>query len=204
MGPKMLVVDNGVIAETAVLLLPGRGTHASTMIFEYQKFELNSVLIGLTPPNYEWYPLPQGSQNQDAAVKGIKKIIPHIFDQIARIECEYNIPQEKIVVAGFSSGGVTALQLAANINNRSFAGVISHSGAVLDIEGLPICQKPIPILLTHCKDDTIFTWKERYLPTRLALIKKRYRVKTSECKSGGHEITKCHFRRTKCFIEEVC
>jgi predicted esterase len=195
-----MIIDHGNNPTTAILFLPGKGGDVISLAFFYKE-EQHRLLVGVTPNNYEWYPTPNGPHDQENAVRGCEDAIPFIFDEIVHIERQYGIPPEKIAIVGFSAGGVMAIQAAAHIKNRLLGAIVSHSGTILDPNRLPHCKNPeIPIFLTHNRDDSVFTWKERYLPARLVLQKKEYCVLTCEGKTGGHKITDYQLRRAKNFI----
>ena len=54
-----------------VLMLPGRDNSGSVMGKVYQSLGLENVLlISITPKKLEWYPLPNGVNDQEAALEG--------------------------------------------------------------------------------------------------------------------------------------
>jgi len=80
-----------------------------------------------------------------------------------------------------------AIQVAA-FSENPFAGVVVHSGAILEPQLLPWCKHPkMPFILSHNKDDECFSWSERYAPMKRALIENNYRIlKAFERKKGNH------------------
>lgn len=175
----------------AVIILPGRGGAGSTIGILYNREVLqgSSLIVGLTPHNYEWYPKPKGPKNQTNAIEGLPKAVDAVMNEIYDIERIYRIPMERITVAGFSAGGVVAL--ATSFVAPALRGVIVHSGAILEPANVPTCTKPnMPYLLTHSRDDNVFTWSERYEPMVEALRSKGYKVQTSERDVGGHCMSK--------------
>lgn len=168
-----------------IILLPGRGQSASDILDQYNFKELNETVLIAIEPAIEWYPIPRGMDNQNEAIEGLKFAIPNLEKVISKCEKEFNIPRNKVALAGFSAGAVMAIQIAAN-SEQSFAAVISHAGAILDPTSLPAAKNDTPFLLLHAKDDDCFSWDERYLPMKKALIEKGYEIDTFEKENGGH------------------
>jgi predicted esterase len=174
------------IIENCILALPGRGGLGEDLAEIYLKTRLSKTLIvGITPKNKEWYPMPFGPYNQKRAVEGIDVAMEAIEEVISTIEKKYNINSKKIALAGFSAGAVMAIQLAAH-SNKKFAAVISHCGAILEPYSMPKAQNKVPILLTHSWDDVIFDWQERYIPMKIALCEKEYDFYGVEAPDNGH------------------
>jgi len=170
-----------------VITLPGRCGLGSTFAKGYANTFIKAMVIGLTPRKLKWYPLPNGANDQDAAVNGIEKSRRAIDKVVNKIENKFGFKRNKIALVGFSAGAVMAIQVAA-FSKNPFAAVVVHSGAILEPELLPACKhKGMPFILSHNKDDDCFSWIERYLPMKKALMKKNYRIlKTFERKTGNH------------------
>jgi predicted esterase len=147
--------------------------------------------------------MPNGANDQDDALIGQRYARKLINRVVRKIENGTGIPRERMILAGFSAGAVMAIQVAA-CSEKPFAGVICHSGAILNPDALPRCRcQDTDFLLTHCVDDVIFEWYERYLPMKNALKEKGYTVWTVEEWEGYHSITDRQLLRTKSFIEAV-
>ena len=183
-------------------MLPGRDNSGSVMGKVYQSLGLENVLlISITPKKLEWYPLPNGVNDQEAALEGQASAYETIEDVVDKITMDYGIRRDKIVLCGYSAGGVMAISVAG-YSKEPFAGVVVHCGAILDVSVLPKCQCPrTPFLLTHCKDDLIFEWVERYLPMKHSLIRQGYAVWTLENNFGGHLIDEPDLIRSSYFIQ---
>lgn len=175
---------------SCILILPGRGECGSDLARFYENTELkNTIIVGITPYKREWYPMPNGPSDQAAAVNGIKDAIAAIETVLEKIQHMFSLTRDKIAIAGFSAGGVMALQVAA-YSEKSFAAAVCHGGAILEPDKLPPAKDSyMPILLTHSEDDPIFAWDERYLPMKEALLKQDYNVHTVEWLSGGHSLS---------------
>jgi phospholipase/carboxylesterase len=146
----------------------------------------NCLIVGVTPVNFEWYPMPNGANNQDEAVAGQREGVEAIDKVLTQINRHFSVSVERTALVGFSAGAVMAIQAAAHLPHK-FAAVVSHAGAILDPEALPASKnRSVPIYLFHNRDDSVFSWEERFLPMKEALERQRYNVKTVENPSGNH------------------
>lgn len=170
---------------SCIVILPGRGQNGNIGAI-YEKSELDDALIVvIVPENLEWYPPPNGPQDQEHSIYGIVAARNSIEQTIRYIEKMYSIPTEKMVIIGHSAGGVMTLDLAAN-SSIPFAGFVSQSGIILDPSELTQSKNNSPILMLYNKDDNVFKLNERYLPTKEALRKRSYNVIFNESNHGGH------------------
>ena len=169
-----------------VILLPGRGQHTQDMLRSYDQYSnLDCMrLIGIGPID-EWYPAPNGANDQLDAIWGLKISVPELDFFIEKIEKEIGINRDKIALSGFSAGAVMAIQLAA-LTKSKFAAVISHNGAILDPRSLPQSSNDTPIFLIHNKNDDCFSWDERYIPMKDSLLKNGYKLEFIESEEGDH------------------
>jgi predicted esterase len=81
-----------------------------------------------------------------------------------------------------------AIQAAA-WSNRPYGAVVAHAGAILEPLALPQAKHKTPFLVMHNENDDCFSWDERYLPMKLALVDKKYPVEFIENEVGGHSVT---------------
>lgn len=178
-------------AKGCIVALPGRGGHGETLAKIYndvsKKNDAPFLVIGLTPRKFKWYPMPNGASDQREAVNGIERARIAIEETVYRISDKFGFSHDNIALVGFSAGAVMAIQVAVH-SIEPYACVVGHSGAILDPPSLPYCHTPTPIILTHNQDDQCFSWEERYLPMKNALIDKRYKLRWIESKEGNHNI----------------
>lgn len=181
-------VPEGDCDGTAIVFLSGRGSHSRYMMQLYcghlnNNSDEEKILIGIDPDG-SWYPQPYGPDNQKDAVAGCEKKAEELNQYIAKILEELHVLPENIALVGFSAGAVIALQAASK---QKYAGVICHNGCVLD----PNILGPVPITarLYHSKDDVVFSWTERYLPTKTALLQRGGDVTFKQHRKGGHRIS---------------
>ena len=145
-------------------------------------------IVGIQTHARAWYPAPQGSGDQRMALNGIPHSIRIIEAVVRTIQYNWNIEKNRIVLLGFSAGGVMAIQVAA-YSQDPYAGVICQSGAILSPDSLPKCNCPTTqFLLTHSQDDCTFSWDERYTPMKKSLKYCGYNVSTVESPFGGHSL----------------
>ena len=171
--------------EYMVVLLVGRGQTALNMLSQYDYADFNEGIVVAIEPFKEWYPCPNGIDDQIEAIEGLKSAIPKIDKLILNLQNQFNLSRDKVSLVGFSAGAVMAIQLAVNSDDQ-FAKVVSHAGAILDPKNLPQAKNNTPILLIHAKDDDCFSWEERYLPMKKALEKQGFNITTKESEYGGH------------------
>jgi len=88
---------------------------------------------------------------------GLKKSVAKIHDLIQN-EIDNGIPTERILLAGFSQGGVLAFEVALNYPKR-LAGILALSTFMADSEslGTPRAEvnASIPILMCHGQQDMV-------------------------------------------------
>jgi predicted esterase len=148
----------------------------------------NTLIVGVTPYNFEWYPMPNGIGDQRRAVLGLKEAVETIDCILSEINRHFSVPAERTALVGFSAGAVMAIQAAAHLPHK-FPVVVAHAGAILEPEMLPVCRNKTPIYLFHNQDDSTFDWVERFLPMKNALITQGYNIRTVEGPAGRHMIS---------------
>lgn len=191
--------------EIAVICIPGRANDGALFANDFFKGAQigNAVFVGPTPRGYAWYPMPRDANNQAAALSGVPRAIEAIEAVQRAVENKYGITKEDTILAGFSAGGVMAIQTATH-SDEPYAGVSCISGAILEPKDLPVPKHQTPFLLTHNRDDMCFEWYERYLPMRECLVECGYDTYTIERDKGGHIDTDDDYEQTALFMEEVC
>lgn len=186
-----------------ILALPGRGIPGSFMErFMYFTGLWRSLQVILEPENYEWYPQPNGPEDQKDAIAGLAASRDLLNRQIERIQRAWGFKKEQIGLVGFSAGAVMSIQLAA-YSDDPYAGVLSLAGAILDPSALRPAHHKTPIILQHNQDDDCFKWDERYLPMKNAMIKQGYNVDFEESFEGGHNITQSEVMLTRKFFSKI-
>ena len=171
-----------------ILALPGRGIEASFMDGFISHSNLwQNLTIAIEPKNMEWYPQPNGVDDQQEAVEGLPDARNSIEKFIGFIQNQWGLERNKIGLVGFSAGGVMTLDIIAH-SKLPLAGGVCLGGAILEPKDFPLSQTDTPIAVQHNMDDNCFDWHERYVPTKQALKKNKYNVKFEERYMGGHRL----------------
>ena len=174
----------------AVFLLHGRGGNSDEMMQAFLPLvEINKLVIFSIGPEKEWYPIPNGSNDQEEAVLGLCNNLEKIRSYIAEKISEYEIPEQNVILIGFSAGAVVALSIVTYLQ-APYGMAISHSGAILDLERIKNCSVPTKIKLIHRWDDLCFSWDERYVPMKTTLENKNYNLEFQESGFGNHMVYK--------------
>lgn len=171
-----------------VIFLPGRGGKAQTLLDHYDMFAglQHSLFLGIDPED-EWYPMPNGPDDQGQAVAGLESSVLRLKNFIEILQFTYKFSPEQTALVGFSAGAVMALQLALNFG-ENYAAVICHSGAILQPQNVRPNKKDTTFFLLHSQDDDCFFWDERYVPMKNALSQNGYNTLTVERRTGGHHV----------------
>jgi len=173
---------------SCILALPGRGNRGQDIAEWYSFAGLKKTLIvAVTPANYEWYPQPNGPQDQADAVAGQEAARNSLEWVVDTIEKRYGIKSNRMALVGFSAGAVMAIQTAIH-SEREFAAVIGHGGAILDPGGVPPAKNAMPIYLMHSNNDSTFEWDERFVPMKESLEQNGYNVESLIRKYEGHRV----------------
>ncbi|MDR8391535.1 alpha/beta hydrolase [Aliifodinibius sp. S!AR15-10] len=119
-------------AKAAMILVHGRGATAESMRPLAEEFAQPDFHY-VTPQaaNHTWYPysfLEPKEKNQPGLSSGLQKV----HDLLESIE-EGGIPQNKIMILGFSQGGCLATEFAARHPAR-YGGVVGFSGGLIGPE----------------------------------------------------------------------
>ena len=111
------------------------------------------------------------------------------IEELAAAEAARGVPRSKIVLAGFSQGGVIALHLALRSEQR-FAGVMALSTYVHDHEHLAdevsFASIDTPIFMAHGQQDPMIPM-HRAITSRTALTNLGYQVEWREY-GMGHQV----------------
>lgn len=184
---KVMVREPAEPVEKLVLLLPGRGQPGSDILARYNNFApaLENCRLVSIEPIEEWYPAPNGADDQLEACWGLKVSVPELCEFIEELQAEYGLEKKDIAIVGFSAGAVMAIQVAIG-TQEPFGAIVSYSGAVLEPDEIPPAFNDTPFLLIHNEDDDCFSWEERYVPMKEALENQQYRVTNWTSSMGGH------------------
>jgi len=133
-----------------------------------------------------WYDIDPGAPLAGGA--DIKNSVAAIRSIIAE-EIAAGIPSERIALAGFSQGGVIALELGLS-HNQPLAGIMALSTYLHDheqiTERIGLANVETPIFMAHGLSDPVIPIT-RAITSREALIELNYRVEWHEY-AMGHQV----------------
>ncbi len=170
-----------------LILLACRGGAPEALLRPYKGNVKDCVIWSLAGPGGQWYPPPNGAHDQREALRGLPKSVKMIKNLIKRMAKQYNLKHEDIHLAGHSAGAVVALQVVAH-SQESLGSVHIHCGAILDPASLPKKNNDTSVFVFHSENDMVFSWTERYLPMKKALIEKGYNCAFVEHRNHGHSV----------------
>jgi predicted esterase len=121
-------------AENAVVLIHGRGDSARGILALAPELQTpRTAFLAPQAVGFSWYPysfLSEAELNE-----------PWLSSALDRVEAAVTavatvIPEERVVLMGFSQGACLALEFAAR-NARRYAGVVAFSGGLIGPDGTP-------------------------------------------------------------------
>lgn len=122
-------------AKAAVVLIHGRGATADGMLGLAEAFAVPGIAyVAPQAPGMTWYPrsfLAPLEQNEPQLSQALATVDAVVGDLVAQ-----GLPQEKIVLLGFSQGACLALEYAAR-HARRWGGVAALSGGLIGPDGTP-------------------------------------------------------------------
>ena len=125
--------------------------------FVFPHAPMRSVTINNGMAMRAWYDISSLDFNNRADNQGVKESSDLVADLIEK-EIAQGIPAHKIVLAGFSQGGVIALNLGTRYE-KSLAGIMSMSSYMNEPETLNdeahAANKNTPIFVAHGTDDDV-------------------------------------------------
>jgi predicted esterase len=161
-----------------VVLLPGRGDNACSLLEEYRSNLGQELFVVAVRPQNEWYPKPNGPSDQEASIAGLEEVTPRLYRFL-----DDKIGAHRLFLAGHSAGSVVALKMATT---HIFVGAVAHNGCLLNPSSLSPCVFFTPVLLVNARDDEVFSHEQRVAPTHEALKKMKYPATIVDKPSGGH------------------
>jgi phospholipase/carboxylesterase len=122
-------------AKAAVVLIHGRGATADGMLGLAEAFAVPGIAyVAPQAPGMTWYPrsfLAPLEQNEPQLSQALATVDAVVGDLVAQ-----GLPQEKIVLLGFSQGACLALEYSAR-HARRWGGVAALSGGLIGPDGTP-------------------------------------------------------------------
>ncbi len=110
----------------------------------YEWFSLNDFDLSITDKNY----LARLTIRSKSAVKQLSELVNYV-------QMKYNVTSDKIILGGFSQGGLVAMLTALELESNP-AGVIAMSAVPVYFTDKRVdSKKSFPILLTHGSADSV-------------------------------------------------
>jgi phospholipase/carboxylesterase len=127
--PVLFSGEDSAKAKAAVIMMHGRGSGAEEILSLAEEFpDEGFVFAAPQAENNTWYPysfLYPIEQNEPGITSGLKKIESVILELTKK-----EIPNEKIMLLGFSQGACLALEFSARHPAR-YGGIIGLSGGLI-------------------------------------------------------------------------
>lgn len=149
-----------------VILLHGLGANGADLIDLARYWEAalpETVFVSpdapfpcdMAPVGFQWFSLQDRSM--EAMLEGAEMAAPILNEFINEMLEHYGVPDEKLVLAGFSQGTMMSLY-AGPRRAKKIAGILGYSGALIGAETLddPSVHK-IPVHLIHGDMDSVVT-----------------------------------------------
>lgn len=155
---------SGRAPENVIILLHGLGADGENLIglADYMSKDFpDTLFIAPNAPfrfdmfdsGYQWFSLTDRAPVK--MLDGVSAAMPILDEFINEVLAEYDLPEEKLALVGFSQGTMTALHTALR-REIAIAGVVGFSGALIAPELLEeaLC-KPDVCLIHGTADDVV-------------------------------------------------
>ncbi len=156
--------ENGEKIKNAIILLHGYGGDGkdiSMLSMNWKRHLPNTIFIcpnghercPINPLGYQWFDLTNDDQNYilDQTIKAEKKL--HQF--INEIKDNFNLPNNKICLSGFSQGCMMSINLGLT-SNEEFNCIVGFSGKIINQDDLRTRKKvSTKTMLIHGDSDQV-------------------------------------------------
>jgi len=115
------------------------------------------VRINGGAPMRAWYDVEVPDLSRSPDLNGMKRSVEYVKALVAR-ETERNVPKERILLAGFSQGGVIALMTVFTMGER-WGGVLALSTYLPLDSGLSFFGNQTPLLMAHGTEDGVVPFR---------------------------------------------
>ena len=169
--PEPVVVETGSDPALAVIWLHGLGADghdfegvvaemdlpAEPIRFVFPHAPVIRVRVNGGVPMRAWYDIAHPEIARDPDVEGMRRSVAEVERLVGR-EISRGISRERIVLAGFSQGGVIAL-LATFSTGLRYAGVLALSTYLPSSPQLGLVDSPTPLLMIHGTEDPVVPYR---------------------------------------------
>lgn len=194
-------------ADTAIVLLHGWGADGADLMDLSPQLAVHfpkAVIVApdgpqpcsANPMGRQWFDLGGDATKLD---EGPALAFPVLSQFLVAISDTHDIKPEKLVLLGFSQGGMMAMHVGLRLAHAP-AAVVSIAGALLAPGQLAqsITSKP-PVMLIHGEDDQVVPHQAMGL-AKTVLEQNSVHVETMSCPDVGHGITAEGFAAAMGFI----
>ncbi len=200
----------GGVAKSLVILSHGYGSNGEDLINLAKNFQPDLPDTVFTAPNapekspnpggFQWFPITSFSKEE--RVKGTYKAAPFLDEFIDHCLTEYQIPEAKLALVGFSQGTMLSLHVGLRRAKR-IAGILGYSGALAAPESLvgEVKAKP-PVFLIHGAMDNIIPFPALFEAVG-ALEAAGIKVEKHISQNTGHGIAPEGMEKGRAFLKRV-
>ncbi len=154
----------------------------------------------MAPFGYQWFSLREWTE--PAMLAGLQRVAPLVNRFIEAQKQQYQLPDSKIALLGFSQGTMTALHVALR-RTETLAGIVGFSGALVGsgVLSQEIKSRP-PVCLIHGMADPVVPFAAMGL-AEAALTQANVPVETHARPMLPHGIDAEGIRLAKAFLQKV-
>jgi predicted esterase len=191
-------------APAAMIMLHGRGATAEDILTLAHELRQDSfAYLAPQAANFTWYPSSflAPIERNEPWLSSALDLIASILDKIVQT----GIPQDRIMLLGFSQGACLALEYAAR-NPGKYGGVIGFSGGLIGPPGMlwdhSGSLESTPVFL-GCSDVDPHVPKQRVLETAGALRKMDAQVEHQLYPGMGHTVNMDEIARARQIMQDL-
>lgn len=140
----------GVVPEISLPPVPVR--------FLFPHAPVMRVRVNGGAPMRAWYDVALADLSRYPDIEGMKRSVGHL-QALAKREEERGIPPERIILAGFSQGGVIALMTVFGDPARRWGGVLALSTYLPLDSGLLLSDSSTPLFMAHGTEDPVVPFR---------------------------------------------
>jgi predicted esterase len=191
-------------AQTAMIMLHGRGATAEDILALAHELHQDSfAYLAPQAANFTWYPYSflAPLERNEPWLSSALDLIASILDKIVQT----GIPQDRIILLGFSQGACLVLEYAAR-NPGKYGGLVGFSGGLIGPPGIQWgysgSLQGTPVFL-GCSDVDPHIPKQRILETAGALRKMDAQVEVQLYPSLAHTVNTDEIARARQIMQDL-